>query len=163
MDLATLKNRIERGEEYLLALEEARNLEWKDTLAEYDGGRLTLPQTMALVHPDFYRDREKQVGLEVGLSIRGPRRFSPTANRHVAVCMADRIWFSACPLENLEKVHVDHWFPYSLGGPTLADNQLFLCPAHNRVKASDIHLFPWELGEPRWLRRQVDRIRKLLL
>ncbi len=159
MDLTTLKNRIERGEEYLLALEESRSREWREILAEYDGGRLALPQAMALVHPDFYKERET----EVGQSIRGPRRFSTTASRPVAGCMADRIWLSACPLENLYDVHADHLFPYSLGGPTLAENQLFLCPVHNRAKASDIHLFPWELGEPDWLRRQVDRIRNLLL
>ena len=159
MDLATLKTRIERGEEYLLALEEARNREWKDTLVEYDEGRLALPQAMALVHPDFYRDREEQVGQ----SIRGPRQFSTNVGRQVSVCMADRIWLSACPLESPDNIHADHWFPYALGGPTVSENQLFLCPAHNRVKASDIHLFPWELGEPGWLRRQIDRIRRLLL
>ena len=159
MDLTTLKNRLERGEEYLLALEEFQSWGWSEILAEYNEGRLALPQAMVLVHPDFYKEREA----EVGQSIRGHRSFSTTAGRHVAACMADRIWLSACPLENPEVVHSDHLFPYSLGGPTLAENQLFLCAVHNRSKASDIHLFPWERGEPNWLAIQVDRIRNLLL
>lgn len=158
-DLTTLKNRIERGEEYLLALEEFRSWKWSEILAEYRKRRLALPQAMVLVHPDFYDDREAKVRQ----SIQGPRRFSASAGQRIADCMADQIWLSACPFKNLEVVHSDHLFPYSLGGPTLAENQLFLCPVHNRSKASDIHLFPWERGEPNWLAPQVERIRNLLL
>ena len=159
MDLTTLKNRIERGEEYLLALEEFQGWEWSEILAEYRKRKLVLPQAMVLVHPAFYENREAKVGQ----SIRGPRSFSTSAGQHVADCMADQIWLSACPLKNPKVVHSDHLFPYSLGGPTLAENQLFLCPVHNRSKANDIHLFPWERGEPNWLATQVERIRKLFL
>ena len=159
MDLTTLKNRIERGEEYLLALEEFQSWKWSEILAEYRERRLALPKAMVLVHPAFYEDREARVGQ----SIRGPRSFPTTAGQHVAACMADQVWFSACPLKKPEVLHSDHLFPYSLGGPTLAENQLFLCPVHNRSKASDIHLFPWERGEPNWFATQVGRIRNLLL
>ena len=158
-DLPTLRIRIERGEEYLLALEEFRNCEWNEILAEYRQQRLTLPQAMVLVHPVFYKDREGKVAQ----SIRGDRNFSTSAGQQVATCMADQIWLSVCALESPEVVHSDHMFPYSLGGPTLAANQLFLCPVHNRSKAGDIHLFPWERGEPSWFTRQVDRIQSLLL
>ncbi len=158
MNLEKLKIRIERGEQYLLALEEFRNWEWGEILAEYRDGRLALPQIMVLMHPDFYAVREAQVGM----SIRGPRSFSTTAGQHAASCMADRIWLLTCPLRRSE-VQADHLFPYSLGGPTLAANQLFLCPAHNSAKGSDVHLFPWERGEPSWLAMQVEKIRKLLL
>lgn len=159
MNLLTLKNRIERGEEYLWALEKFQNWKWDEILAEYREGKLSLPQAMVLVHPDYYEDREN----EVGQSIRGPRSFSARAGQHATDCMADQIWLSGCPLANHEVIHSDHIFPYSLGGPTVAENQLFLCPVHNRSKASDIHLFPWERGEPRWLATQVERIRNLLL
>ena len=159
MDITTLKSRIEQGEEYLLALEEFRNWEWSEILAVYRKRRLTLPQAMVLVHPTFYEDREANVGL----SILGPRSFPVSAGQHVAGCMSDQIWLSACELKNPEAVHSDHLFPYSLGGPTVAENQLFLCPVHNRSKAGDIHLFPWERGEPSWLAIQVERIGKLLL
>ena len=159
MDLTTLRHRIERGEKYLLALEEFQSREWSDILADYRKGRLATPQAMVLVHPDFYKEREN----EVGERIRGPRNFSTTVGRHAAACMADKIWLSVCPLENPEDVHSDHLFPYSLGGPTLAANQLFLCPVHNRSKANDIHLFPWEQGEPSWLNIQINRIQNLLL
>ena len=159
MDLTTLKNRIKLGEEYLLALEEFRRWGWSEILAEYRRGRLALPQAMVLVHPFFFDDRNTKVQR----FIQGPRSFSASAGRHVADCMANQVWFSACPLKNPEIIHSDHSFPYSLGGPTLAENQLFLCPVHNRCKANDIHLFPWERGEPSWLARQVERIEDLLL
>ena len=159
MGLTTLKYRIEQGEEYLLALEEFQSWKWSEFLAVYRERKLALPQAMVLVHPTFYEDRETNAGE----SIRGPRSFSTTAGQYAAACMADQIWLSACPLESPEDVHSDHLFPYSLGGPTLAQNQLFLCPVHNRSKANDIHLFPWERGEPSWLATQVERIRSLLL
>lgn len=159
MDLTTLKNRIRKGEEYLLALEEYQRWEWSKIFAEYSNGRLALPQAMVLVHPAFYENRASRVGQ----IIRGPRMFPITAVQRVTACMADQIWLSACPLKSPEVIHSDHLFPYSLGGPTLAENQLFLCPVHNRSKANDIHLFPWERGEPSWLATQVDRIRNLLL
>ncbi|MDE2933016.1 MAG: hypothetical protein OXS47_03990, partial [Chloroflexota bacterium] len=117
------------------------------------------PQALVLVHPDFYAAREA----EVGMSIRGSRSFSRTAGQHAAGCMADRIWLSACRLRSGSEVQADHLFPYSLGGPTLAANQLFLCGAHNGAKGSDVHLFPWEQGEPDWLATQVERISRLLL
>ena len=158
-DLTTLKTRIERGEEYLLALEEFHSWKWSEILAEYCNRRLALPQAMVLVHPDFYEEREAKVGQ----SIRGARSFSASAGQHAAACMADQIWLSECPLKNPEVVHSDHLFPYSLGGPTIAANQLFLCPVHNCSKAGDIHLFPWERGEPSWLAIQVERIQNLLL
>lgn len=158
-NLITLQTRIERGEEYLLALEEFQSWKWSEILAKYRKRKLTLPQAMVLVHPAFYEDRDAKVRQ----LIQGPRSFSTSAGQHVADCMADQIWLSACPLENSEAVHSDHLFPYSLGGPTLAENQLFLCPVHNRSKANDIHLFPWEQSEPKWLALQIERIRNLLL
>ena len=159
MDLTTFKSRIEHGEEYLLALEEFLSWEWSEILREYRKRRLTLPQAMVLVHPAFYRERSA----ELRQSIRGPRNYLASAGQHVAGCMADQIWLSPCRLRNPEVIHSDHLFPYSLGGPTIAANQLFLCPVHNRSKAGDIHLFPWERGEPSWFGRQVERIRNLLL
>lgn len=158
-NLTTLKNRIERGEEYLLALEKFQSWKWSEILAEYRKRMLTVPEAMVLVHPDYYKDREARVGQ----SIRGPRSFSAIASQHAADCMANQIWLSACPLKNPDVVHSDHLFPYSLGGPTIAANRLLLCPVHNRSKAGDIHLFPWERGEPSWLTIQVERIGKLLL
>lgn len=159
LDLTTVKNRIERGERYLLALERLQKCKWSEILGEYSERRLVMPEAMVLVHPTFY----EHLGANARKSIQGRRTFPDTAGQRAADCMADQIWLSACPLENLEVVHADHVFPYSLGGPTVAANQLFLCPVHNRAKAGDIHLFPWERDEPTWLASQVDRIRSFLL
>ena len=157
--LTTLRIRIELGEEYLLALEESRSWKWSEVSAEYAAGKLELPRAMVLIHPSFYECREA----EAGQSIRGNRGFTATAGLNVAGCMADRIWLSVCPLAKPDVLHSDHLFPYSLGGPTIAENQLFLCSVHNHAKANDIHLFPWERGEPSWLGMQVERIRRLLV
>ncbi len=158
MDLTTLRNRITRGEEYLLALENFRNREWRAIFADYDEGRLTVPEAMVLVHPRFYNVREASVGQ----SIRGDRNFANVAGREVSPCMADQIWLSSCRLQNTEDLQSDHWFPFSLGGPTVASNQLYLCAVHNYSKSSDVHLFPWEHGEPAWFRTQVERIQNML-
>ena len=159
IDPTTLKSRIERGEQYLLALERLQKCSWSEILAEYTERRLVMPEAMVLVHPAFY----EHLGGYARESIQGPRTFATLAGQLVAACMADHIWLSVCPLENLETAHSDHVFPYSLGGPTIAANQLFLCPVHNRAKAGDIHLYPWERGEPSWLANQIDRIRSFLL
>ena len=142
-----------------MALEEFRNRKWTDILAAYCEGALTLPQAMVLIHPVFYGELKR----ETGLTIRGARRFLTDTGQQHATCMADQIWLSCCPLEMPEVVHSDHLFPYSLGGPTVAANQLFLCPVHNRSKTNDVHLFPWERGEPIWLAEQIGRIRRLIL
>ena len=159
MDLTTLKNRIELGEEYLLALEKARNrsggIHWR-SMSE-DGLRCLKPWLWS-TRISTRTGKRKLTNLSAVRAGFRPRPVGPSQR-----AWRIEIWLSACPLENQDVVHVDHLFPYSLGGPTLAANQLFLCPVHNRAKASDIHLFPWELGEPGWLRRQVERIRSLLL
>jgi hypothetical protein len=45
-------------------------------------------------------------------------------------------------------MEIDHLFPYSLGGPTIAVNAIYLCRRHNLGKSVDIHLIPWEEGFP---------------
>lgn len=160
IDIEILRKRIEHGEEYLLALEELLDSEWNEIFAAHSEGKLRLPQSMVLLHPSFYKERERETGIA---AIRGTRRFTRDAGPGHTNCMADQIWLSSCPLEKPGALHSDHLFPYSLGGPTLAANQLFLCPVHNRSKTNDVHLFPWEKGEPSWLAEQVDRIRRLIL
>ena len=157
-NLTTLEERIERGEEYLLALERFRDWEWRELREAYLAGRFSVPQAMTLIHPDFYRERERRTHW----TIRGPRRFSSNAGQH-ATCMSGHIWLKRCSLGRPEIMQSDHLFPYSLGGPTIAANQLFLCPVHNRAKASDIHLFPWEEGAPSWLPDQIGKIGDLIL
>ena len=158
MDLKTLTYRIRLGEEYLFALAEFHHREWCTIFEDYERGRLTIAQSLVLVHPRYYIDRET----EVGKSIRGIRKFDNVTGRDVSRCMAEQVWLSTCTLQNSEELHSDHWFPFSLGGPTLADNQLYLCPIHNYSKGSDVHLFPWERGKPVWFERQVERIQRLI-
>ena len=160
-NLSILWRRIGTGEEYLLALEEFRNRDWYELSLDYEEGRMSLPQSLALIHPDFYLEREREAS--VLHQIRGPRTFSNSVGQHVAKCMADCIWLTQCPLKTPEGLHSDHVFPFSLGGPTISANQLFLCPVHNHSKTNDVHLFPWERGEPLWLPDQITRIRQLLL
>ena len=77
-------------------------------------------------------------------------------------CRSMLLWGYECPFEDINQLAADHCFPYSLGGPTLATNKIYLCKWHNQIKAGDIHIFPWELGEPQWLLPMIDRIKRLL-
>src|SRR5262249_45670462 len=124
MNTDTLVNRIERAEDYLLALEALGKSHWADLYRRYKTGELTLAQSMVLVHPRYYEARE----CETGVSVRGPRLFPEDVSRHKATCMASILWLVDCRLTSYETVHSDHEFPYSLGGPTLASNRVLLCP-----------------------------------
>lgn len=48
-------------------------------------------------------------------------------------------------------MHVDHRFPFALGGPTIPENALFLCREHNMLKGHDVHLNAWNESEFTWL------------
>jgi len=58
----------------------------------------------------------------------------------------------------------DHFWPYSLGGPSntridLTLNRVLLCRACNRSKSNSVYNFDWET-EPEWL---IPRLRKIRL
>lgn len=150
--------RVGEGERYLVALEELETRRWEDLYHDYVKGSLSLPQKLALIHPRYYREREEACGF----SVRGDSLFARNDDHYRMSCDAVRVWGVPCQLSRYESVQADHFFPHSLGGPTIPENRLSLCPLHNQLKTNDVHFFAWESGEPEWLARLLERIRRLL-
>ena len=150
--------RIAEAESYLEACERFSTKSWMEVYRAYKGGCLSLPEKLTLVHPHHYEEQEAQAGVV----IRGANTFVLDRHRHDLSCEARKVWIQPCQLTQYEVVHADHFFPHSLGGPTVAENRIALCPLHNQLKTNDIHFFSWELGEPLWFSAHVERIRKLL-
>jgi hypothetical protein len=146
--------RIRAGHQYLGALERSLRRRWIDQYCDFQRGCLNLAEKFALIHPSHYENHEPS-----GSMIRGPRQFSTSIVAQGISCQAHLVWGYECPSCD---VVTDHLFPYSFGGPTIGENQIYLCHRHNQLKGCDIHLYPWEQGEPAWLRRLVECIRRIM-
>lgn len=141
---------------FLSTLVKYSKLEWTELYEMYLSGELKLEELMCLVHPVHFRDRVSQN------VIQGVRKFASESCLSTMQCQSSKIWGYACESVNDgNQLVADHYYPYSLGGPTTAANKLYLCRFHNELKTCDIHIFPWENGEPSWLRSQIDRINYL--
>jgi hypothetical protein len=82
-----------------------------------------------LVHPDWYEDLEAEGSPN---SVRGKRTFGDVTRD--ADCEAKFVWGYPCPFGDT-RVQIDHLFPYSLGGPTVPGNGVWLC-AFRRPRGS---------------------------
>jgi hypothetical protein len=151
-----LAQRIRIGAEYLAALANPIATEWQSGYEKYLSGTLSLPETLTLLHGQWWSHGAHH-------RIQGRRRYTEAASRTADRCRADLIWGYQCGLRTEGHPEYDHVFPYSLGGPTIAANRIPLCRIHNAVKGADVHLFPWEAGEPAWVADQLKRITALML
>jgi hypothetical protein len=152
MDISILQGRIDTACAYVNAVENSLQSNWLQRYELYRQGRLSLPDAIALVHPYHYEH------LDSGLTVRGPRTFASEVGIEGIKCKADILWGYECSRVLEVNIAADHLFPYSLGGPTLGSNKLYLCALHNQMKSSDIHLYPWEKGEPVWLSDRLATI-----
>lgn len=150
--------RVEAARRYFAFLEKTRDMTWAALHEMYRRRELEPPEAMALVHPRYYEELGRAAE-----SVRGPRGFEKFGAITGRRCEAERIWGYLCPSLGTEPLCADHQFPYSLGGPTVAQNIRYLCQAHNRMKSTDIHFYPWEAGAPQWLPDAVGRVHRLLL
>ena len=128
---------------YLEALQKTLQVGWNEIYNQKEN--LKLYQKLTLIHPDVLS--------EVGLTenqinkFRGTNKFDRD-NISTRKCASDKIWGYECNLtSNEQEIEQDHLFPYSLGGPTIKQNRIFLCRYHNQLKGNDIHLYPWEEEE----------------
>lgn len=142
---ADLHLRIAAGARYLHLMNSAdlRDGSWEGLYERHKGGELTIEESMVLINPRFYEDSS------LAHTVRGPRRFVSEAGLAGVSCQSKLIWGYACSLHG--QLAADHLWPFSLGGPTIATNKLYLCGRHNSIKTGDIHLYPWEQGMPMWL------------
>jgi hypothetical protein len=146
------ETRISLARDYLEALARTFQSDWLDLYQQYKEGQLPLTDAMALAHPENYPE------LHDGIDIRGERAFPPLRHPHGLRCESALIWGYTCGLDPAGALAADHLFPWAMGGPTVATNQVMLCRYHNLVKTSDVHVYPWERGEPQWLREVVDTL-----
>lgn len=139
--------RIEQGRLYFETLGLMfRQASWDDAHDLHVAGGSQRASALALIHPAWLETEDFS-------EIRGSRSFGFEAMGES--CQAPLIWGYSCPNSAIE---VDHMFPYSLGGPTRADNGLLLCRDHNRLKGHDVHLIPWERYSFPWLADQLAAI-----
>jgi hypothetical protein len=156
-----MNERTSRTVEYLRALEASCKLGWAaafNALSEHS----TLYQRLALLHPQHIADSSMPTHLTldgVQRSLQGPRAFGASLGGQS--CQSSLLWGYECPLN--AEIQQDHLFPYSLGGPTLPLNRIYLCRYHNMVKTSDVHSFPWEHEDKwiaPWLTAQVSKVHR---
>lgn len=151
MDLGLLEGRLRAAHQYFAKLNAALQSGWEPLFAEYTAGTLAFCETLVLVHPVWLEDA---VSVPPRRRVRSFSQAIPSYER----CGSGLLWGYECPFE--QQLEVDHLFPWSLGGPTLPGNALYLCRNHNRAKAHDIHLIPWEdSAHFLWLDDEVQAVR----
>lgn len=152
--MSRLHDRALAAKNYLVVLEWSFGIDWFDALkvAREQGNWIRL---LALAHPEHYGGAVGEVRV---CPIRGERSFRMEAGMQGRQCSSPLLWGYDCPLHAVDGLAADHLFPYSLGGPTVAENKIYLCSRHNAVKGADIHIYPWERGEPPWLQAVIQRI-----
>lgn len=155
MDAALILSRLQAGAAYLAALENSAYWDWFEKYAVLEKGQLSVVEALALVHPQHYQE------LDTDLRIRGPRQFNQEAAMSSIGCQAEFLGGYPCQRPVGSVVAADHLFPYSLGGPTVGSNKVYLCRLHNQMKSNDIHLYPWERGLPVWLLQTAAAVAKL--
>ena len=157
-----LIRRYQLASEYLVLETKLNSISWKNLFSVYKEAGLSLPKKMILIHPLLISKELKSKGHGVNeiedlkTFIYGSRNFKSKIN-HGITCQSESIWGYRCCFEETE-IHRDHYFPFSKGGPTDVNNQLFLCKTHNELKGSDLHGFNWEEGEPLWFPKTLSRI-----
>jgi len=153
-----MKVRYTAALKYLQALEKSLKKGWR---LSYQGERDTVYSKVALLHPYHLKDIDLPEHLTIESiqhSVQGARKFGPKVGN--STCQSSMLWGYECKLGG--DIQQDHLFPYSLGGPSLGTNRIYLCHYHNMVKGSDIHCFPWESTEmwiEPWLDSMIEKLR----
>lgn len=147
------------AEAYLLSLQTVLSQNWLDT---YQKKELDIYEKLSLLHPDHIDSLDlpySQKKSEIQSLVQGPRQFKP---HHIKQsCDSRKLWGYSCKLD--QPLEQDHLFPYSLGGPTISTNRIFLCKYHNMVKSCDIHILPWnDINNwiPLWVDNQLNKLYK---
>ena len=116
-----------------------------------------LPIALALIHPNYWIDWR---GEEFELSEEG------WGASELVQCEFHEIADCNCPWnedKNLQgKLHHDHRWPKSLGGPKSGFNLLSLCESHNLAKGNGLWGFDWDMV-PEWLQQRLTELRRMKL
>lgn len=156
-----MSERYESTKKYLLSLEKSLMLGW---LNFYNNHSNSISDKLALIHPDHYEEIDLDDHLANGAAqkkMQGNRSFPILKTPEK--CQSNLLWNYNCHLDGA--IEQDHLFPYSLGGPTIPRNKIFLCRYHNMVKSSDIHCFPWEATDQwitPWIDSQIEQMHRTI-
>tara|TARA_B100001175_G_C19418132_1_gene594689 strand:+ start:316 stop:840 length:525 start_codon:yes stop_codon:yes gene_type:complete len=112
-----------------------------------------LPLALALVHPNHWVDWK---GEEFQLSEEGWPNQALLNCEFDVICGIPCAWNADKRLQG--KLHHDHRWPESLGGPESGYNLLSLCANHNWAKGNGLWGFDWGLV-PKWLGPRLIELR----
>ena len=143
---------------YLCVLSEISKVPWSEFFSRYENEELSPSQALVLIHPAWYQHLTAE---NEACPVRGEQSFKMSRPPNVT-CQSQSYWGYECPLDRSQAPEVDHRVPYSLGGPTRADNAVWLCQWHNRAKGSDIHMVDLDPEKMRWFDSTLQRVRQLL-
>ena len=114
---------------------------------------------LALVHPHNYEERLRKAVLNKELRTYFVKnRFDESTLQLTSKCSIGNILGIdglECPY--IRQIQQDHFWPYSLGGPTVKENRIHLCQECNGAKSNSPFLFKSE-ETPRWLKKKLELI-----
>ena len=141
-----------------------QDLVWLKYYTEIVKGEYTsekLPKLLALIHPDFYFREGKT--FEKNLPWRKDNHFTKGITDN-AKCQSGKYTKIECLFNSMRNVRgkceADHYWPNSLGGPSVLSNRLILCRFHNSIKTNNTYFFNWN-EIPLWLRSYIEKIYRL--
>lgn len=146
---------VDWGREYADALQSTESSSWRELRHQFESGQLGQIAALVLIHPNWYANSE----CVAECSVRGKRRFNFNSTGGKP-CQSQAIWGYPCPFES-DPIHLDHLFPWSLGGPTDPSNAIWLCRRHNSAKGSDWHLSVQPVGSLNWFNSTLSKLDNL--
>ena len=130
---------------------------YKELLVRYDHPDTEFPLKLILIHPRFYSSNPTRITGN-RCDVRGDFNFQTDSD---AICNAKKYWGYSCPIQE-PAIHRDHIFPYSLGGPSVSSNCIWLCEWHNSLRSYDPHVIPDADKEPRWFKDVLAHVKRKL-
>lgn len=120
-----------------------------------------IPLALALIHPDFYYRKGKSFHKNSQLLWIKNNNFKNGILRTNS-CQFIKCAGYECIFNESKpfRIEADHFWPNSLGGPSILSNRLLLCSFHNTLKSNSYLNFDWETV-PSWLSSQLKTIYSL--
>ncbi len=120
-----------------------------------------LPEIMILIHPKFLIDNQ-------GECIKDHVNFNQKSNFNSDISKSNKCRYDLINPNNEScifnkyadirgKCEADHFWPHSLGGPSIAGNRIILCKYHNCSKSNSIVDVFWNVY-PSWLNSYLEKI-----
>jgi hypothetical protein len=133
-----------------------------EKLADNSSDIIDLPTLMPLIYPEFlYNSNGEFIGDFV--------QFNANSFNY-GINLSDDCQFGQihrnghCEFNHYKsirgKCQADHYWPHSLGGPTILENRVLLCKFHNTAKSNSILNDFWE-EYPSWINDYLNRMYNL--